>query len=68
MEEHTFEPNTTSEWGHGISIISSKYINISNIEIYNTIGDCIYISKHYENESTNKYVSNDIVVENSNLP
>ena len=40
---HLYEPNSTSEWGHGISIIGSCDVTIKDVEVEKCIGDGIYI-------------------------
>lgn len=47
-EKHTFVADN-DQWGFGISIKDASNIGINNIEIYDTIGDGIYISKIKEN-------------------
>ena len=43
-ERHTYtEENKSAEIGMGISIMGSKNVEITNLEIYNTTGDGIYI-------------------------
>ena len=66
-ENHIYDSGTTDEWGHGISIISSKQIDINNIEIYNTTGDGIYISEIYDKNRLTPYQTNQVVIENCNI-
>lgn len=53
---------TTGEWGHGISIYSSKNITINNANIYGTWGDGIYIGLEYWEDY--KFKNEKIVINN----
>ena len=76
--EHT---GTTGEWGHGISIMDSSFINMNNVNVNSCWGDGIYIGG-LTDSSRNIYINNttcnnnrrngisickavDVVVENS---
>lgn len=58
-EKHNFT-TIDDQWGFGISIKDAFNIEINNIEIYDTIGDGIYISKINKNP-------NNISVKNCNI-
>ena len=44
-DSHRYEGTTTHEWGFGIDIRGSKNIEIENVQIKDTTGDGIYISR-----------------------
>ncbi len=62
---HTYVPNNTSQWGHGLNIYSSSGVKVSNITITHCIGDGIAISGGKE-EHIGEYglASTDIQVNN----
>ena len=60
-DEHDYSVESTHEWGMGIDIRGSNNIMIYNMEIYNTIGDGIYIS---DLNDVNTY---DIWINNCNI-
>ena len=61
-QEHNYdgivsEYEETHEWGHGINIWGSKNVEISNLEIYDMIGDGVYISgTSINNTSTSIFI------------
>lgn len=57
-DDHT---GTTGEWGYGIHVFSSQYINIENAIIEKTWGDGIYVGFSYAEASTQipKYITID---------
>ena len=63
-ESHTYNVNSTDEWGHGISIMSSKQVTLNNIEVYNMTGDGIYVSA---SQSTPLYETKQVQIENCNI-
>ena len=46
------------QWGMGVSVLGGKNIKISNLEILNTTGDGIYISKTQNIDSKNITINN----------
>lgn len=59
-ENHDYESNSSSthEWGHGIKIFGSENIKIINLEIYDMIGDGVYISSENDKNPTNILIKN----------
>jgi len=57
-DDHT---GTSGEWGYGIHVFSSQYINIENSVIEKTWGDGIYVGFSYAEASTQipKYITID---------
>lgn len=60
--EHDYTVQDTTiekhQWGMGVSILGGKNIKISNLEILNTTGDGIYISKTQNIDSKNIIINN----------
>lgn len=61
-DDHT---GTSGEWGYGIHVFSSQYINIENSVIEKTWGDGIYVGFSYAEASTQipKYIT----IDNTNI-
>lgn len=62
-QEHNFSnnSNSTHEWGHGIKIFGGDNIKIINLEIYDMIGDGIYICSEDNKNPTNIKIKNLII-------
>lgn len=63
-KEHEFVEDSTSQWGHGVCIKDSNNITLNNLEIYDAIGDGIYITGNYIND---KNSTNNINIKNCNI-
>lgn len=66
-DEHDFKDHSSSEWGHNVSIISSKNVNLNNLDIYNAIGDGIYISEIYSSDNNKEYATQEIRIFNNTI-
>lgn len=56
--KHNYIENSSNQWGMGIGIKGSENINISNLKIFDTIGDGIYLTKVGQKPSINIDISN----------
>lgn len=62
-DTHTYEGESTHEWGYGISLKSCYNISIKGIEIYGCTGDGLYINKPLRDVDTvNNYNVSNIII------
>lgn len=56
--EHNYDKiDSTHEWGFGIDIRGSKYVEINNVQIQKTTGDGIIIGNYITNNGTSENIS-----------
>ena len=56
--EHNYDKiDSTHEWGFGIDIRGSKYVEINNVQIQKTTGDGIIIGNYITNDGTSENIS-----------